>query len=98
MKDHSNFLLSIQAYVKEYPEVAGNISDFVVKGISEARREDMERAADMEAALLFSVTKNMKDKDSFILGKLNKWKDKSVCNWTSTIEMLERKSNKEKFE
>lgn len=96
MKYHTNFLLSIQAYVKEHPEVAGKISDFVVKGVSEARREDLERAADMESALLFSVTKNMKDRDSFVLGKLNKWKDKSTFNWISTIKKLERKINKEK--
>lgn len=96
MKDHSKFLLSIQAYVKEYPEVAGNISDFVVKGISEARREDMERAADMEAALTVSMCKRFKQQDSIILAKLKKWKDKSAFEWSSTIEMLEGKVNKEK--
>lgn len=91
-KDHSRFLIGVQAYIEENPEVAGQISDYVTMGLQTALNQQRERAADMEVALSVAIAQRWKNRESLIVSKLKKWVGKSSVPWESTIELLESKS------
>lgn len=88
MNEHYQFLEHVRLYVQAHPEAAAYVSDYVAKGLTASRQEALERAADMEVALVAAITKRLKNSDSLILSKLEKWNGKSAINWTSTIEKL----------
>lgn len=83
------FLYGVKNYIKDNPQVAAYVSDFVAKGIEETLKENLERAADMEVALAVAIEKRYKGREDLILSKLYKWKDKAAIRWDRTIEMLE---------
>lgn len=91
---HSEFLRYVFAYVKENPEVAAYVSDYVSAGITEARKEDLQRAADMEVVAALAIQKRYKDTDSIILDKLQRWSGKTSLKWDSTLELLEKQIKK----
>lgn len=90
-KDHSRFLIGVQAYIEENPEAAGQISEYVTMGLQEAIKRDRERAADMEIALSVAIAQRWKNREDLIVSKLKKWVGKSSVPWESTIELLEKK-------
>ena len=88
MNSHYNFLAHVEQYVKDNPEVAAYIGEYVANGIRKSRAEALERAADMEVALSVAIAKRYNGRDTLILNKLEKWKDRSALKWDETIEML----------
>ena len=90
MNEHYAFLEHVALYVKKNPEAAAYISDYVARGLTASRQEAMERAADMEVALVAAISKRLKNSDQLILSKLEKWNGKSAINWSSTIEQLKK--------
>jgi hypothetical protein len=84
--NHDVFYQYIQDYVKEYPECAAYISDYVSKGISLALDESQRRAADMEVIALVAMQKKNKNTDSIIKSKLETWRGKTSFNWDSILE------------
>lgn len=89
MTRHDQFLHSVELYVQENPEVAAHVSDYVSRGLNAALSQTRERAADMEVALCVAIAKRWPKRESMILSKLKKWKDKASLNWEGTIESLE---------
>ena len=94
MDEHWEFLLGVKQYISEHPEVAAKISDYVAAGISESRREALERAADMEVALTVALAKKFKKPNELILSKIEKWQGRSSLNWESAIEELRKEKTK----
>lgn len=87
--DHAEFLAYVQAYVTANPGCGAFVSEFVAKGIENARKADMDRALDMECALSIALARRFKAGDGIILDKLKKWEGNSCLNWSSTIEAIE---------
>lgn len=87
--NRGEFLELVQVYIKSDPEAAAYISDQVAAGLAASRKEALERAADMEVALSVMIAHRYKGRESLVLQKLQKWKDKSALNWDGTIEDLE---------
>ena len=83
MTTHDQFLRSIELYVQKNPEVAAHVSDYVSRGLNAALAQARERAADMEVALCAAIAKRWPKRESVILSKLKKWKDKSSLDWIS---------------
>ena len=52
-------------------------------GVSEAMREALQRAADMEIALAVAMAKRYKGADALIHDKLKKWEGKTALNWSA---------------
>ena len=92
LQEHESFLYGVMKYVKDNPEVGAYVSDYVAAGIEEARKQALERAADMEVALSVAIANRFKNREALILDKLNKWNGKSSLRWDSVIEMLEGKT------
>jgi hypothetical protein len=86
MNNHDVFYQYIQDYVKEHPECAARVSDYVSRGISLALDESMQRAADMEVIALVAMQKKNKNTDSIIKSKLETWRGKTNFNWDSILE------------
>ena len=85
MNNHDNFYQYIQDYVKEYPECAAHVSDYVAKGISLALDESRQRAADMEVIALALMMKKNKSTERIIKSKLKTWRGKTSFNWDSIL-------------
>lgn len=94
MLEHTGFLEYIKNYVTANPEVTPYVQEFVARGLTEALRETREMAADMEVALAVTMAKRYRGRDGIVVDKLQKWKDKSSLNWSSTLEMLEKGEKK----
>lgn len=94
MNEHWEFLMAVKNYIAEHPEVAASISDYVAAGISESRKEALERAADMEVALTVALAKKFRKPNELILSKIEKWQGRSALNWASTIEELKKEKSK----
>lgn len=88
MTRHDQFLHGVELYVQNNPEVAAHVSDYVSRGLNTALAQTRERAADMEVALCVAIAKRWPKRESVILSKLKKWKDKSSLNWDDTIELM----------
>jgi len=88
---HRQFLLSVQQYVKDNPESAAYVSEFVANGIDASRRSALERAADMEVALCVAIAARYQSRDEIILSKLEKWNGKAALAWDGAIELLKSK-------
>lgn len=88
--NNSEFLIFVEKYVSKNPEVGAYVSDYVAKGINISRLESIERAADMEVALLFCIDKKLKNKNLVILEKLLKWQGKTSLIWNETILKLKK--------
>lgn len=90
LEKHAPFLRSVKEYLAEYPEVAPYATDFIAQGISAALSSARDRAADMEIALLGSITSRMKNGDTLVLDKLRKWNGKTSLRWDDAIARLEK--------
>lgn len=91
-----NFLATVQQSVTAHPEVGAHVSDFVARGIEDARREALHRATDMEAALAMVLAKRHSTGERFVLEVLHKWRGKSALKWDGTIESLEARMGQNK--
>ena len=83
------FLALVREYIKSDPEAAAYVSDHVARGLNASRVDALERAADMEIALVVMLAKRYKGREELVLSKLRKWNGKSSVNWDSTIEQLD---------
>ncbi len=77
------FLRTVAAYVASDPESAPMVVQAASAGVSEAMREALQRAADMEIALAVAMAKRYKGADALIHDKLKKWEGKTALNWSA---------------
>lgn len=91
MIKHADFLQYVQTYIEENPDAAAYISEFAARGVERARKNDLERAADMEVMLSVAMARRFKEADQIILDKLMKWNGKTALNWQWAIEKLDTK-------
>jgi len=91
MNEHSEFYLYVRSYIEKHPECGAYVSSYVAEGIERARQSDMQRACDMESALLVALNRH-KETDFIILDKLQKWEGRTAINFASTIEELKKAS------
>jgi len=91
MTDHTQFLSYVSNYVRQNPEIAAKVTDFVQHGLNQALNETRERAIDMEVALVAVTAKRFKGADGLLLSKLKKWEGRTSVNWESLIAELETK-------
>ena len=90
MSNHIQFLRYVQDYIEANPEAGAYVSEYVANGIDLSRREALQRAADMEVALMARMTKGFRNRDALILGKLRLWQGKTCLVWDNVIEKMER--------
>jgi hypothetical protein len=91
MNNHHEFLNYVQSYVAQNPDVAPLITQHIIDGIVESRKQILERAADMETALAVAVAQRYQQRDSLIFSMLKKWNGKTSLRWDGVIEYLEAK-------
>lgn len=91
MSKHAEFLNYVTNYVAANPDVAPLITQPIIDGVVESRKQILERAADMEIALAVAIAQRYTQRDNLILSKLKKWSGRSAVRWDDTIEMLEHK-------
>lgn len=91
MTEHEAFLRYVQSYVTVNPEVGAYVSDSVARGMSAARQSALQRAADMETALAYMLSKRRAGRDEFVLQTLRKWNNAASLRWDDTIRALEGK-------
>jgi len=82
------FLAMIESYIRNDPEAAAYVSDYVAHGLNASRKEALERAADMEVALSVMIAQRYKGRNALVLEKLRKWNGKSALCWDDTINAL----------
>lgn len=89
---NDEFLEYVKNYVSDHPDVAPFVTNFVAQGLKEALDLTMDRATDMEAALIISLAQRYGSKEEFIISKIEKWKDRSSLNWDSILIRLQGKT------
>lgn len=94
MSKHTEFLNYVANYVATNPDVAPLITQPIIDGVVESRKQILERAADMETALAVAIAQRYAQRDNLILSKLKKWTGRSAICWDDTIEMLEHKTTR----
>jgi hypothetical protein len=88
MTDHTGFYASIKAYIRENPEAAAHVADYVQAGLNRALDEARTRAADMEVALAVALGGRTKP-NPVALDKLRKWQGKTSLEWGWLLEKSE---------
>ncbi len=86
-----DFLHLVSSYIKQDPEAAAHVADYVQAGLREALQESRERAADMEVIVATLVERKYKGADELVLSKLKKWQGKTSCEWGWLVDRLEGK-------
>ena len=81
--ERSRFLQAVAEYVATDPESAPLVAQAASAGVSEALREALQHAADMETALAVAMAKRHKGADALIHDKLKKWEGKTALNWSA---------------
>ena len=84
---HTPFYASIEAYIRENPEAAAHVADFVQAGLTQALDEARSRAADMEVALAVSLPR--RKPPPVAIQKLRKWQGKTSLDWGWLLEKSE---------
>ena len=91
------FLEYVQKYVQSNPTVGAYVSDFVARGIDAGRKQALERAADMEAALAMSLMNRFPQTNmDFVLKTLRKWDKRSSLEMEHLIAVLETEIERKK--
>lgn len=91
------FLEYVQKYVQSNPAVGAYVSDFVARGIDAGRKQALERAADMEAALAMSLMNRFPQTNmDFVLKTLRKWDKRSSLEMEHLIAVLETEIERKK--
>ena len=76
------FLADFEHYIAYDPDVVPFLFEYMQRGMTKALDESRTRAADMEAALAFSISRNLKQKDNALIKqKLEQWQNKSALDW-----------------
>ena len=86
---HDSFLRSVAQYVENHPEIAAQVTQFATYGLEQALRQSMERAADMEVALVAATQPHFKNRKALIHSKLMKWKGRTSMNWENLVNLDE---------
>lgn len=78
---HTPFYAAIEQYIRDNPEAAAHVADFVQAGLTQALDEARSRAADMEVALALSLNSQRSKLNEILLSKLRKWQGKTSLEW-----------------
>lgn len=80
--DLAQFLSLVAQFCKRNPEAAPHVASAAQHGVEAALQESLERAADMEVALVAALSPKMKkDSSQLIRDKLEKWKGRTSIRW-----------------
>lgn len=85
------FLSMVLAYIKDDPEVIGQMFDIVSRGIRENLEESRERAIDMETLLVIASSRKLAKGfggNPAIKEMLLKWKDKTSFRFDTLYETV----------
>lgn len=76
------FLADFEHYIAYDPDVVPFLFEYMQRGLTRALDESRTRAADMEAALAFSLSRSLKQKNNALIKqKLERWHGKSALDW-----------------
>lgn len=95
--EHQDFLLRIEKYVEEHPEVVPYISDYVSRGLRVALNIIQEKALDMECALVGALELKGANGKALLYKKLKKWNGRSHVDWSPTIARMEGRNEARKY-
>ncbi len=98
-----SFLINVHKVIKQNPNLLDRTINMATKGTQEHILELRSQVADFETIAVGFMSmskgkyneKTAKWAESMVLSKLNKHKEHSCINWSSSIEELENKVNKE---
>ena len=76
------FLADFEHYIAYDPDVVPFLFEYMQRGLTKALDESRTRATDMEVALAFSLSRDLKQKNNALIKqKLEKWQGKSALDW-----------------
>ena len=84
------FLIMIRDHVKERPNVAAHISDYVQSGLEQHIDNLYARLSDMETIALIACSKKFDGSEELIIDKIESIKNKTSFKWDGFIEDIKR--------
>lgn len=79
--NHLAVLRYVRDYSQKHPEIVPYIIAVTSEGIQAAMADERAIRADMETIAAVAVEKRFANRQEFIIGKLNKWRNNLMMNW-----------------